>query len=50
MRLQRRKDDEIKALVESGAGLIEIDDSEADENDALDYHKSIDFCGTNFCG
>ena len=37
MRLQRRKDDEIKALVESGAGLIEIDDSEADENDALDH-------------
>ena len=35
------EDDEIKALVDSGTDLIEIDDTLADENYALD--KGLDF-------
>ena len=35
------EDDEIKALVDSGTDLIEIDDTLADENYALD--KSLTF-------
>ena len=31
-----KEDTEIKALTDSGTDLIEIDDSEADEKDALD--------------
>ena len=30
------KDAKIKALVDSGAALIQIEDSEVDENDTLD--------------
>ena len=35
------EDDEIKALVDSGTDLIEIDDTLADENYAL--HKGLNF-------
>ena len=35
-----QEDDEIKALVDTGADLIEIDDTLADENYALD--KGLD--------